>query len=290
MEVGLPEAPALDGLEPLAEATPAPPRRETGRRLEPGDFVAPGDILELRGIGFHRGVAIPGAASEHRLRVGEPTETPGLAQALPGLTPFQVVELNTWSDAAWPGPPTPPGTPVTWLFRVDAAWRPDPSSDAPIPFPRREDPHHHSSRQALLDALRARCPMEFDAPLVLHELATRWDTEEGAWMAALQVPDAARARSREVALLEPRLLEQARRRLHGHQVVMAIARRDGVTLEPEQVRAHVEDWSAMRGVDPREVVRALDADPPARDAFLTGLLFHRTLDHVVDVLRARNTG
>ncbi len=281
------------------------------RPREEGEPIALGDDVQLDILGYAQGRLIPFSVRiGHWMELAPQPMLPGFAEVLSEADVGDSVEVGIVLPQDYPAEHLR-GLPARFLVDIRAAREvrmPDTDSDELLRALGRGATHDEvvasivdelegeladllwvDARDLVLDELVARAEVQVPPALVDEEIRRRWSQAEGEALTLKNFSLEEQQEALDGWLQHPGIRADAERRLKISLVLKAIAERDRLKLEPNQVLEVLEEPSAAFGISSAQL-RASLADP-ATAAQLRDVAWHLfVVEHVMRHAQVRFEG
>lgn len=271
---------------------------------ETGQFARAGDVVVVAMAAFGGGGALPFTAQDGVELVADgPWVLPGITEHLVGRTVDEVVDVPVRFPEDWPAEKLR-GETAIYRMRVRSITElhlPDPEDEELLPklgialsmdelmealrdqwVEDESDALVAEARTRVLDLLRGRSPVQVPRELVEREIWERWAQNEGRVLLELGAGEADLNTSFAAWLRSSELAEDITRRIHISLLLGAIAARDGLTLEVEDVDAVVDEAADLLDEDVDDVRAQLKQDPDRLAAVMNQAFHQKVVQHVMD--------
>ncbi|WP_224243070.1 trigger factor [Hyalangium gracile] len=316
--VPLPEA-RLSSSEPIrVSVPPAPPLTEEElirrfnqllreharlRAREPGEPVELGDDVQLDIIGYANEKLIPfSIRGELWMELAPQDELPGFAETLAGSAVGDCVGIELVLPDTYPVKSLR-GVRARFMVDLMAAREvvlPDPESEeflrqlgrgSTLPevmnalgqelLQEHEDARWLDAQNRVLDVLASRLEVKLPESLIDEEIRRRWEASEGPTVREKNFSPAETHEALQAWRTDPATRAEVERRLRVSMALKAVAERDGLRLEHNEVFGVLEKYMEAYGLKASEVREALAT--PETAAPLRNLAWHlRTVEHVME--------
>lgn len=133
----------------------------------------------------------------------------------------------------------------------------------------------------VLEAMVNRVFIDVPEELIDEEIRRRWIRSEGEFLSAREFSSQDQQEALQAWLNEPGLREEVYRRIKIALSLRAIAIRDNLNVEPEEINDFLSDVAEQLNLDLHELRQSLKQDDSARDEIVSQYIHQRAIDHVL---------